>query len=391
MLGKWLHSWSCLVLYTEMATLAHAFPGGSGAAPAPGSTRAQPMMRSEAMATVDAQGSTKLFPALGSLLSPAPKPDPSLNTDMFQAVAEQEDREMKEDEDEPSEDLVEDDDTEEDEPVKDLVGDNATDEEHAEELAETNATEEEHAEELAENNATEEEHAEELAENDATEEEHAGELAENDATEEEHAEELAENNATEEVAAIAPNVMSDSELTKYKANICGHEGGTCNCNGVAFFGTPDGDGVRVEGSIKCSSAELGGTKRAATGKTPCLCYTLKWCTDNNEFKQVMDAGHRRRSIVDAQGINLHQRRRWCGWGPRNCVWDTWGRWTSCSVTCDTGKKTRTRTRVLEAANGGVCQGESSDSVTCYMPTCPRRRRTPPRRRRRRNRRRRWHR
>lgn len=327
-----------------VATLAQAFPGGSDAAPAPGSTRVQPMMRSEAAATVDAQGATKLFPALGSLLASAPKP----------ALPKLEEQEAKEDMEENNSSFI---------PLNAEALPKLEEEEAKEDM-------EEDPEELFEENTTEEENPQELISEKNTEEEDPEESLHGNTTEEEDPEELLDQNTTEEAHTT---VMSIDELQAYKDNVCGYEGGTCTCNGVAFFGTPDGDGVRADGSIACSAAALGGTTSAATGKTPCLCYTLKWCTDNKEFKQEEDPSHRRRSIMESQGRDFHQRRRWCGWGPRNCIWAAWDRWGSCSATCGTGTKTRKRARVVEAANGGSCHESNVDSVTCYMATCRRRR------------------
>lgn len=321
MLGTWLHSWLCMMQI--VATLARAFPGGSDAAPAPGSTRVQPLMRSEATATVDAQGATKLFPALGanlgSLLAPAPKP-----------------ASPKPDKESAKEDMEENSST-----FTPLNAEALPKLEEEEALAEED---EEDPEELLHGNTTEKE---------------------------EDPEELLDQNTTEEAHTT---VMSADELEAYQDNVCAYEGETCTCHGVAFFGTPDGEGVRADGSIVCSAAAMGGGKSAATGKTPCLCYTLKWCTDNKEFKQVEDTSHRRRSILDTQGRDDHQRRRWCGWGIRNCVWAAWDRWGSCSVTCGTGTKTRKRSIASAAANGGSCNEKSEESVTCYTPACTRRRR-----------------
>jgi len=217
--------------------------------------------------------------------------------------------------------------------------------------------------ELAEE--SEEQFTDEIAEGSDTQEETAADLAEENTGGEETSAESAEENITDEENSA---FMTEYELEAYTDNVCGHEGGNCSCDGVAFFGTPDGDGVRVDGSIQCSESTMGGGKRAPKGPTPCLCYTLKWCTDNNEFKQQMDSAHRRRNILDPQGINFHQRRRWCGWGSRTCIWGSWERWGNCDVLHGTGHKFRTRKQEMAAANGGECSGSTKEAVQCYMPT-----------------------
>lgn len=53
-------------------------------------------------------------------------------------------------------------------------------------------------------------------------------------------------------------------------------------------------------------------------------------------------------------------------------WAGWGSWGSCSVTCETGSKVRTRTCTNPAPlNGGAnCAGSSSSTGSCTLPMCP---------------------
>ena len=57
-------------------------------------------------------------------------------------------------------------------------------------------------------------------------------------------------------------------------------------------------------------------------------------------------------------------------GPINCEWDTWVD-GQCSVTCGTGTKTNTRTKLVNEANGGTCPGQPSEIVECNKDPCPR--------------------
>lgn len=51
-------------------------------------------------------------------------------------------------------------------------------------------------------------------------------------------------------------------------------------------------------------------------------------------------------------------------GPK--VWDHWGKWSQCTVTCGIGKITRWR----HCISGGCARGEKEAQIkTCTMPAC----------------------
>ena len=56
----------------------------------------------------------------------------------------------------------------------------------------------------------------------------------------------------------------------------------------------------------------------------------------------------------------------------NGNWAGWSSWGSCSVTCGTGSKVRTRTCTNPAPqyNGANCAGSGSDTSSCSLPNCP---------------------
>ena len=59
----------------------------------------------------------------------------------------------------------------------------------------------------------------------------------------------------------------------------------------------------------------------------------------------------------------------------DCIWDKFSEWTSCSKNCGGGKKIRTRSKKIEAAQGGKdCKGVDTESETCthnqlYQSNC----------------------
>ena len=58
-------------------------------------------------------------------------------------------------------------------------------------------------------------------------------------------------------------------------------------------------------------------------------------------------------------------------GPVDCVWSSWSDWSSCSKSCDEGIKTKTRTKLTEASNGGSdCTGEVVNAIPCNEGECP---------------------
>ena len=50
----------------------------------------------------------------------------------------------------------------------------------------------------------------------------------------------------------------------------------------------------------------------------------------------------------------------------------WGEWQigDCSKTCGKGSRTRTRTKIVEEANGGKCEGGSTMQEPCEEQDCP---------------------
>ena len=55
--------------------------------------------------------------------------------------------------------------------------------------------------------------------------------------------------------------------------------------------------------------------------------------------------------------------------PKDCQWNDWNIGT-CSHACGGGTRTNTRTKIIEASNGGVCDGESTSQEACNTQKCP---------------------
>ena len=50
----------------------------------------------------------------------------------------------------------------------------------------------------------------------------------------------------------------------------------------------------------------------------------------------------------------------------------WGNWVEgdCSTTCGAGKQNNTRSKLIEAAHGGNCTGDSTEVQSCLVVECP---------------------
>ena len=53
----------------------------------------------------------------------------------------------------------------------------------------------------------------------------------------------------------------------------------------------------------------------------------------------------------------------------HCEWSEWavGR---CSAECGTGTRFKTRSKIIEEANGGTCTGNTTENETCKDKECP---------------------
>jgi len=160
---------------------------------------------------------------------------------------------------------------------------------------------------------------------------------------------------------------ADAELGSFVD--CAAEGGECLCDGVVLFGVSGSD---ADWRVLCAAASFGASPSSDIAKV-CRCYSLKWCQENNVEGLSSDNGHRRRSTGGTLGRNLHQRRRWCGWGPRDCTWSSWSTWSECTggKTCEeAGVSQRSRHIETDQANGGSCPNQTtSERTSCQWVGC----------------------
>ena len=56
----------------------------------------------------------------------------------------------------------------------------------------------------------------------------------------------------------------------------------------------------------------------------------------------------------------------------NGMWSAWGEYSTCTKTCGTGQKSRTRTCTNPAPSGGgsTCPGSTSEMTDCNISSCP---------------------
>ena len=54
----------------------------------------------------------------------------------------------------------------------------------------------------------------------------------------------------------------------------------------------------------------------------------------------------------------------------DCLWDTWQSWSSCTKSCGSGTKLRSRNKVQDVLCGGTaCSGNSIEQVNCNTQCC----------------------
>ena len=53
----------------------------------------------------------------------------------------------------------------------------------------------------------------------------------------------------------------------------------------------------------------------------------------------------------------------------DCEWNEW-QIGGCTTSCGKGYRTKSRTKKVEEANGGTCDGESKEHELCTSAPCP---------------------
>ena len=56
----------------------------------------------------------------------------------------------------------------------------------------------------------------------------------------------------------------------------------------------------------------------------------------------------------------------------DCVWSVWGEWNTCSVTCGTGMRSHSRSRIEDSdplCRGADCIGVTQETESCQIVPC----------------------
>jgi len=168
--------------------------------------------------------------------------------------------------------------------------------------------------------------------------------------------------ATTSVGSASTNASSSSTNdtgSTTNSNTSGNNTSTSNGSSFEVSGTD----LSVGGASLMESAD------PADGIV-CRCYSINWCkAQPNAVTKRHDRMHRRRTTSGSVGTGFHQRRRWCGWGARDCIWDEWSEWTQCSMACGGGTRSRHRAMKQSFENGGKCPGASEETEDCSSHAC----------------------
>ena len=79
---------------------------------------------------------------------------------------------------------------------------------------------------------------------------------------------------------------------------------------------------------------------------------------------VVKAGTDIAKDIARTGVKLYSELR-----PVDGSWSSYGAWSSCSVTCGGGTKTRTRTCEGRENGGDDCRGDSGERRSCNTQAC----------------------
>lgn len=134
----------------------------------------------------------------------------------------------------------------------------------------------------------------------------------------------------------------------------------------------------MHGGKECGTGG-GQTRACSAAACPVDCSYMAW-SDWTECTQTCGGGTRFRSR-DAVEATYGGRRCRTELGehsmcnvaacPINCIWSEWLEWSSCSKSCDGGERTRERSRLQVAQNGGAnCIGDQKEQPKCNTQACP---------------------
>ena len=147
-----------------------------------------------------------------------------------------------------------------------------------------------------------------------------------------------EKSRTRPVATAASNGGKDCEGEATESEACNTEGCPVNCQWGSY-----GDWSSC--SVSCGGGEKSRTRPVATAAS--------------------NGGQ------DCEGDATESKACNTGGCPVNCQWGSYGNWSSCSVSCGRGEKSRRRPVAIAASNGGqACTGNATEIMVCDEIACP---------------------
>jgi hypothetical protein len=130
------------------------------------------------------------------------------------------------------------------------------------------------------------------------------------------------------------------------------------------------------GGKKCASTSF--TVNCVTAPCPVHCAVSKWGKWTSCTVTCGQGTKSRRRVVATQPLhgghlcpNLYEKQQCINIPcPVDCQLDHWGSWSKCTKTCGGGKQTRTRTLFQPAAHGGQVCGSRKQVKVCNAARCP---------------------
>ena len=97
----------------------------------------------------------------------------------------------------------------------------------------------------------------------------------------------------------------------------------------------------------------------------------KTCGEGEKYRERTKLKTAQHGGVECSGLGTEYTPCDNGGCPKDCIWGEFDQWTPCSKSCGGGVQSRTRSKSQEAENGGTpCIGESMEENACNTQGCP---------------------